>query len=623
MASLEELKKRLYKEKENFPERSVEPELSLPARRKNIIWREPVAKNLQKSRWPVFAVSGFLLILIAGAALYFFAGGSFLQVTDVNLEISGPKEIESGGRVTWQVKATNKNNRDLEEAVLIFNFPASAKPVSGEKPKGIFRVRKSLGIVKSGESVSENFDAYVFGGRGSSQEVSAVLEYRPKGTSAVFVSDKNFVFSIVRSPVSVAFEMPSELRIGQTVEFDVRYTSQAETDLKNLFLNLTFPEGFELAFSSISPEQLAKNIWSIGDLRPGQSRLLKVRGVIRGASLESKVFKAAIGDYYRLDGTFSALDETTQSTLVRSPFLETNMLAGGSADHIGVPGEDIPFEVFWRNNLDTEVVNATLEIKVEGDAADLKGIRADEGDFREQTKSLVWTPSTYGKFKNLRAGDSGILRFNLKIKNNLARNSGNIRPAVKLTASFKSGGKIQGFEGVDVSGSSIFNIKVSSRLQIAAKSSYFNTAFVNSGPLPPKVGVETVYTVVWSLANMSNDLDKVEVRSSLPPYMNFKEIISPADADVKFDPSSGNIVWRVGRVPAGIGFLSQALQVAFQVGLIPASNQIGQAPVIINETEASAKDTFTDQTLTSKDGAITTDLPDDPALLTNQKRVVP
>ena len=61
----------------------------------------------------------------------------------------------------------------------------------------------------------------------------------------------------------------------------------------------------------------------------------------------------------------------------------------------------------------------------------------------------------------------------------------------------------------------------------------------------------------------------------------------------------------------------------FRVGLIPASNQIGQAPVIINETEASAKDTFTDQTLTSKDGAITTDLPDDPALLTNQKRVVP
>jgi len=122
---------------------------------------------------------------------------------------------------------------------------------------------------------------------------------------------------------------------------------------------------------------------------------------------------------------------------------------------------------------------------------------------------------------------------------------------------------------------------------------------------------------------MSNDLDQAEVKLSLPPNVNFKEIISPADADVKFDSSSGNVVWRVGRVPAGTGFLNPALQVAFQVGLTPASNQIGQTPVIINETEASAKDTFTDQALASRDVAITTDLPDDSALSINQKRVVP
>ncbi len=623
MASLEELKKRLYKEKENFSERRVEPGLSAPARRKNIAWKERVPESFSKRRWPFFAILAILAVLILGGAVYFFAGESFLQVTNVDLEISGPKEIGSGEKVTWQVKATNKNNRDLEEAVLIFNFPENAQPLSGEKPRGVFRVRKSLGVIKSGEGVSENFDAYVFGGRGFSREVSAVLEYRPKGTSAVFASDTSFVFTIARSPVSVAFEIPSELRVGQAVEFNVRYTSQAETDLKNLFLNLSFPEDFELSFSSAAPEQLEKNMWNIGDLRPGESRKISFKGIIKGAPLESKIFKAAVGNYDRLNAVFSPLDELSHSVLVRSPFLEVNLLANGNADYIGVAGEDIPFEVFWRNNLDTEVNNASLEIKVEGDAADLRGIRSDDGVFREQIKSMVWTPSTYDKFANLRPGDSGTLRFTLKIKNNLARNSQSVRPAVKLAASFKSGGRVRGFEGVDLSGSTVFNIKVSSKLQIASKASYFNTSFVNSGPLPPKVGMETVYTVIWSLANMSNDLDQAEVKLSLPPNVSFKEAISPADADIKFDSSSGNIVWRVGRVPAGTGFLNPALQVAFQVGLTPASNQIGQTPVIINETEASARDTFTDQTLISKDGAITTDLPDDPALSINQKRVVP
>ena len=617
------MKKRLYKEKETFPERRTEPGLSLPARRKNITWKERIPENFQKPRWPVFAIFSILAILILGALIYFFAGESFLQVTNVDLEISGPKDVGSGERITWQVKATNKNNRDLEEAVLIFNFPENAQPLSGEKPRGVFRVRKSLGVLRSGESVSENFDAYVFGGRSSSREVSAVLEYRPKGTSAGFASDASFVFTITRSPVSVAFEMPSELRIGQAVEFNARYTSQAETDLKNLFLNLVFPEGFELSFSSAAPEQLEKNIWNIGDLRPGESRTISLKGIIKGFPLESKIFKAAVGNYDRLNRVFFPLDELSHSVLVRSPFLEVNLLAKGSADYIGAPGDDIPFEVFWRNNLDTEVNNASLEIKVEGDAADLRGIRSDDGVFKEQTKSMVWTPSTYDKFVNLRPGDSGTLRLNLKIKNNLARNSQSARPAVKLTASFKSGGKVQGFEGVDLSGSTVFNIKVSSKLQIAAKANYFNTAFINSGPLPPKVGAETAYTIIWSLANMSNDLDQAEVKLSLPPNVNFKEIISPADADVKFDSSSGNVVWRVGRVPAGTGFLNPALQVAFQVGLTPASNQIGQTPVIINETEASAKDTFTDQALASRDVAITTDLPDDSALSINQKRVVP
>ena len=623
MASLEELKKRLYKEKETFPERRTEPGLSAPARRKNIAWKEHVTDNFQKPRWPIFAIFSILAIIILGALIYFFAGESFLQVTNVDLEISGLKEVGSGERITWQVKVTNKNNRDLDEAVLIFNFPENAQPLSGEKPRGVFRVRKSLGVIKSGESVSENFDAYVFGGRGSSREVSAVLEYRPKGTSAVFASDTNFILTIARSPVSVAFEMPSELRIGQAVEFNARYTSQSETDLKNLFLNLVFPEGFELSFSSAAPEQLEKNIWNIGDLRPGESRTISLKGIIKGFPLESKIFKAAVGNYDRLNRVFFPLDELSHSVLVRSPFLEVNLLAKGSADYIGAPGDDIPFEVFWRNNLDTEVNNASLEIKVEGDAADLRGIRSDDGVFKEQTKSMVWTPSTYDKFVNLRPGDCGTLRLNLKIKNNLARNSQSARPAVKLTASFKSGGKVQGFEGVDLSGSTVFNIKVSSKLQIAAKANYFNTAFINSGPLPPKVGAETAYTIIWSLANMSNDLDQAEVKLSLPPNVNFKEIISPADADVKFDSSSGNVVWRVGRVPAGTGFLNPALQVAFQVGLTPASNQIGQTPVIINETEASAKDTFTDQALASRDVAITTDLPDDSALSINQKRVVP
>lgn len=180
-----------------------------------------------------------------------------------------------------------------------------------------------------------------------------------------------------------------------------------------------------------------------------------------------------------------------------------------------------------------------------------------------------------------------------------------------------------GFEGVDVSGSSVYEVKISSKLRVVARGLFANSAIPNSGPLPPKVGSETTYTIIWSLANMANDADNVVVKSYLPPYVSFKNVVSPADVNISFDKASGEIIWRAGRVLAGTGFLRPAMEVAFQIGFTPSENQINEAPVLINATNAAGRDIFTDQILSSEDGQITIELPDDSGVGFNQKKVVP
>ena len=164
---------------------------------------------------------------------------------------------------------------------------------------------------------------------------------------------------------------------------------------------------------------------------------------------------------------------------------------------------------------------------------------------------------------------------------------------------------------------------MSSKLQVVSRALYTNSVIPNSGPLPPKVGKETTYTIFWSLANMANDVENSIVKSSLPPYIDFKNVIMPADADISFNKASNEIIWKVGRIPAGIGFLRPAMQVAFQIGLTPSQNQADTAPAILNAAEISGRDTFTDQILSSSDGQISTDLPDDPNIGFSQKKVVP
>ena len=246
-----------------------------------------------------------------------------------------------------------------------------------------------------------------------------------------------------------------------------------------------------------------------------------------------------------------------------------------------------------------------------------------------QTPPVINTPTntppsqTGTSFKVLSPNAEDEMAFFIKLKNTIALSSNSPRPVIKITANFKPGGNVPGFAGVDVSGSNVYEVKISSKLQVIARGLFTNSTIPNSGPLPPKVGSETTYTIIWSLANMTNDADNVVVKSYLPPYVSFKNIVSPADVNISFDKTSGEIIWRAGRVLAGTGYLRPAMEVAFQVRFTPSENQINDAPVLINATNASGRDTFTAQSLSSEDGQITIELPDDPGGSFNQKKVVP
>ena len=615
MASLEELKKRLYKEKEVFGERMISPELARPKRAKTFFWHETVME-VSRSRWFLWALVLVFILVLLGFLFFIFGSPTIFKSQKVELKIEGAKEIKSGDRITWQVKITNNNSDALENAALVFNFPDGAIPMSGAKPEGVFRERRSLGRILPGESALENFDSFVFGGRGASKEVSAVLEYRPSGGNAVFAADASFKFSVASAPVTVSFKMPGDLRIGQQVEIEIDYGSQATEVVPELSLMLTFPDGFEYisAAPAVSPQN--KNIWPIGDLKPSQTGSIKIKGIVRGVNLESKVFKAALGIFNETDNSFLAYDETMEPAILHAPFLAVDILVNGQKKYTTFPGDTLSFEIRLKNNLPTEVKNASLEAKIESanGAADLGSI--------ESSGSILWNSSTHNEFKVLAPDAEDRVTFSIGVKNNMPLSSESRRPSIKLNVVFKPGGEVAGFAGSDVSGSVALEIKMSSKLQVSARALYTNSIISNSGPLPPKVGEETTYTVFWSLANMSNDIDNVVVKSSLPPYINFKNAIMPADADISFDKASNEVIWRAGRISAGIGFLRPAIQVAFQIGLTPSQNQLDTAPVILNATEVSGRDTYTDQILNSSDDQISTDLSDDPNIGFSQKKVV-
>mgnify|MGYP001601456417 CR=1 FL=1 len=524
------------------------------------------------------------------------------------MEISGENEIKSGEKISFKISIENNNRKDINEASLIFNIP------------DVFREKVDLGTIKSGESVERNFETIIFGGRGKNLESRALLEYKPEGSSSFFAEEDFFSFVIAQSPVIVSFVAPEEARSGEEAKIIVKYFSQSDAKISNLFLRVDYPSNFEYKSSNRKPTE-KNNFWSIGDLGPGEEASIEILGVLDGAGSEIMSFGALIG--LRSGEDFLSLDETIGSLALRLPYLGLDILPKGEREnYIASIGEEIPFLIEWKNNLPEIIQNVSLEAYLEGEAFDLTSIKVRDGIFVSKDKKIFWNQSSYKDFVSIYPGGSGFVGFSLKVKKDISLSTIGKNTILRIKASLKPGKSVPGFEEVKVSGDDEIEIPVSSSIQFSQKGLYFESSIPNSGPLPPKVGQETTYTISWSLANPLNDIKNISIKATLPAYADFKEVFVPVSANVSFDKTTGVLEWKVGTLQGGTGFLTPALTLSFKVGIVPSVTHVGSSPQIISGVEVSGVDSFTEKTLSASQNEITTDLRDDPQLDFMQKIVV-
>ena len=96
--------------------------------------------------------------------------------------------------------------------------------------------------------------------------------------------------------------------------------------------------------------------------------------------------------------------------------------------------------------------------------------------------------------------------------------------------------------------SNAINMKVNSKLAISVKGYYSDQAIPNSGPIPPKVGEETTYTIHWKVLNVSNDISGATVSAILPTNSQMTGNIFPQDANLKYNERTNAVVWTIGNV---------------------------------------------------------------------------
>lgn len=526
----------------------------------------------------------------AGAIGYWYWQKNIYSKGILKLEILSESEIQGFDEIEYLVKYKNNGDITLEDAELIFEYPENS-----QNEEKFQRVIKKLEDIYPGEEKSIFFKTRIFGKENEIKIAKVSLTYRPKNLKAFYISETTYSTKIKFVPLSFEFDLPSKAETTRPLKILLNYFSNSDFPLSDLRIIIEYPSGFE--FLESKPSALEETDWDISLLNKAEGGRIEINGNLSGEIREQKIFKAKIGIWK--ENQFILLKEEIRGVEISNPQLAIYQQINGTENYIASPGDLLHFEIFFRNIGEESFSNLFLISRLNGQAFNFETIKSDSGQFNSGDNSLIWDYKEILKLRFLDQGEEGKVEFWINLKEDwevLTSQDKNFTLKNKIILS-----QIK----------EEFETKVNSKLVVLQTGYFEDEVFGNSGPIPPEVGANTTYTIIWQAKNYYSNVRNAKIKATLPRNVKLTGKIFPEDSRLTFDLQSREIVWEIGDLIAGSGILNPASNVAFQISLFPTEDQKGQIVSIINKAKISGEDEWTERILESTISAIDTTLPDD------------
>lgn len=549
-----------------------------------------------------------ILAVIVGIAGFYYYQKNIYSKEVLKLEILGPSEADAAQEIEYVVKYKNNGDTRLDDPQLVFEYPEYSIPI-GESSLRITKTATDLGeAVYPGQEQTFSFKARLLGKEGDIKTAKAALSYRPKNLKAGYESSTTLTTVIKKVPITFEFDLPSKIASGKELTFRLNYYSNINFSIPDLRITVEYPTDFEYIDSL--PKALDKTEWDIGSLNKASGGRIEISGKLKGDVDEEKVFQAKIGSWQ--NGEFILLKETTKEIIITKPSLYISQQINGSHGYVANPGDILHYEISFENVGEEMLSNLSLIVKLEGKAFDFETLKTPQGDFAAGDNSIVFDWKKVSQLQFLDAKEEGTVDFWINLKKEWdISGSQDKNPTIKDSVFLN-----QATED--------FVNKVNSKLVILQKGYFEDEVFGNYGPLPPRVGEDTMYTIMWNVQNFYNDVSDVKVKARLPKNIELTGNIFPSELSSKFafDSSSREIIWQVGDLKMSQGVANTpAPNISFQIKFAPSADQRGERPNIIGAAEITGQDQWTGATIEGTSPAVTTLLPDDKTI-TSEKTIV-
>jgi hypothetical protein len=542
----------------------------------------------------------FLTILILGLVLGIWTIKRNIFSKEVlKLEILGQSEISVGEINEILVKFKNNGNFRLEEPELIIEFPEGTQTENEEiLIRKVITKEEMGGMIYPGEEKSFSFKLKFFGKEDELKEIRAFLTYRPKNLKSFFKNETKFTFKL-KVPLTFEIDIPPQIESEKEFRFNIYYFSHLSSPLSNLKIQAEWPSGFE--FIDSQPKSIEQKAWLIPTLNKFEGKKIEILGKIHGEVKEPKIFKVKIGFVY--GGQFIILKEISKAVEIAKSSIFVRQEINGNPEYSPLPGEWLHYEIFFKNIGEKPLENLLLLCTLSGDAFDFSTFRSDTGSLQENQKTIVFDWQRNSSLKLLQPLEEGRVDFWIKLKNNLKEIQ---TPLLKNTV-------------VIGQTKQEFVTKLSSTLEFSEKGYFFDEIFGNSGPLPPKVGEKTTFTIFWQIKSTFSPIKDVKVKSKLPENVSLTGKIFPETEISKFsfDSDSREILWAIGDLNE-----KESKTLSFQIELLPQKSDVGTTPKLTEEVEVLGYDSLVQKEVKLTFPGITTFLKDDPQITLEKATVI-
>lgn len=646
MSSLDDLKKRMYKPDEGFDERKRQ-ELALTQEKVDapLEWEDAqkkfeapeeimlkskeyidLMKQGKRKKNVILFFSGAALALLAAFTLvyqFYIKGGGigFLSAQNIDIKIDSAETLSAGENFPIPIVIKNNNKVDLENAEITLSYPEGAQFGNGDSPRASLKERRKIGRIPAGAEIKEIFQPVIFGEENSEHEIKASFEYRLNDSSAIFEKSATKKVVIVKPAITVFIEHPDEAGFGKEINFKINLISNTEKILKDIVLDIEYPNNFEFYNASPEPTSKYEPRWRLGDLLNGETKTINIRGKLDAKNFfPEETFSVSAGV---LNENNNLIVYTKKIALiqVRKPFLNVSLKTGDDeGEHIAQKGENLKITLEWENNLPIGVKNTALEARINDPqgALDISSVSINNGgSYRSFDNTILWDFTNYPKLSYIESGEKGKVSFSVRVKRQISAEAGtgknfNFNFETKFFTNYIP----DEFKDIDISGNDSLSVKIVSNLEFAQKGFYSIGAFKNTGTVPPQAGKETTYTIKWSLVNSSNALSDVSVSAYLPNYVKWLNNVQSNSnlGEISYNEENREVKWFIKNLDAGAGYIRPAEEISFQILLLPAAPHIGTSPVLISKAESAGRDSFVNVNLTASQPAVTTQLSNDPAV---------